>query len=255
MKYAFLTLLFLITSINLFSQQKDTLVLSAKDLKLQNLRTGNSKYLVFMRKDISSPSERLMLVNINKKIIEYKNRKVLEIKQQWESDGIVHTATTLLEKSNASTLYHEIWWKKLNYTLKFDFITNKVSFDGNVSDSLRSKLTADLIQSNKSFNLNWHSDLVLFPSFPYKLNRTIAVPFYDPGFGTTTLAYYTTTHIDVLKDRNGNKIACWVMERRTQNEKKEESIQRFWIAKKTKEVLKEEDQFPTGLRFKYKIDS
>jgi hypothetical protein len=29
--------------------------------------------------------------------------------------------------------------------------------------------------------------------------------------------------------------------------------QRFWISKKTREVLKEADQFPTGFRYKMKI--
>lgn len=253
MKKTYLILLFLLHFFTGFSQNGDTLFIDNKNLKLQNLHTGGSSYIVFMKKNASSPAEQIMLVKIKTEPTTYQNKKAFEIKQQWDIQGLAHTATTVLDNTDASTLYHETWWKRQGYTMKFDFMSKKVSFDGTVNDTIKSKINTEFETSSKQFNLNWHSDLILFPTLPFKINRTLAVPFYDPGFGNAVTAYYKIINTEILYDTNGKKIVCWIMEHRTEDPKNGTSIQRFWISKKTKEVLKEEDQFPNGLRFKYKI--
>jgi hypothetical protein len=252
MKKTYLITVFLLSFLTGFSQNGDTLFVNNKNLKLENLHTGNSSYIVFMKKNNASPAERIILVKIKTEPTTYQNKKALEIKQQWDLEGVIHTATTVLDKTTAATLYHETWWKRQSYTAKFDFISKKVSFEGAVNDTIKSKITTEFESSSREFNLNWHSDLILFPTFPFKMNRTFAVPFYDPGFGNTAIAYYKIINTEILSDSNGKKIACWVMEHKAEDSKKQVSVQRFWISKKTKEVIKEEDQFPIGLRFKYK---
>jgi uncharacterized protein len=61
-----------------------------------------------------------------------------------------------------------------------------------------------------------------------------------------------------FEDSEGNRIAlhqnkekCWVMEERSGDEKKE--YQRFWISQETKDVVKEEDFFNGGYRYKLKF--
>jgi hypothetical protein len=59
---------------------------------------------------------------------------------------------------------------------------------------------------------------------------------------------YSVTGSDVLTGSRGGKIDCWVL-----YHSEPAGTEKFWIAKKTKEVLKEEDSGPNGYRYKVKF--
>ncbi|HYK76176.1 MAG TPA: hypothetical protein VEV16_04305 [Daejeonella sp.] len=249
-----ITVLILSLSIgHVFAQKADTITIKKSDLNLKNLKTGNSTYLVYNKKSRTGPAGNFVLVKINAALTTFNNQPAYAITQQWEADTVVHTAHTLLDTKDASTLLHESWWKRLGYTAKYDFTTKKTEFTGTVTDSIKSKITADFHDSFASYNLNWHSDLIIFTLLPYKENRTMAINFYDPGFGKSKIAYYTVTGSDILKSSSGENIDCWVMEYANNVPNFGKTVQRFWISKKTREVLKEEDETPRGMRYKLKI--
>lgn len=236
-----------------FAQTKgDTLVIEPKDLVVKNLQTGNSTYVVFRKKTKQSPSESITLVKIKVESKTYNNKPAFAITQQWESDGnIVHTAYTVLDAKDFSTLLHDTYWKRLGYSQKFDFEAKKVYFDGNVPDPDKVKTEQDFNESFNKYNLNWHSDLIIFTLLPYKENRTFKINFFDPGFGKAQEAIYTVTGSEFLINSSGEKIDCWVLAHRPTSGN---GYQKFWISKKTKEVLKEEDLFNDVYRYKLKLE-
>ena len=77
------------------------------------------------------------------------------------------------------------------------------------------------------------------------------INYYDPGFGKAEEVAYSVTGSDFLHGRNGEKIDCWVLNHIDTTVPS--SYERFWIAKKTNEVLKEEDFYGGGYRYKLKI--
>lgn len=250
----FLTIVFVFFATPSFAQTKgDTLVIGAKDLQLKNLKTGNSTYVVYNKKTKESPAEKIVLVKIKAESTTYNNKPAFAVTQQWDSDGsVAHTAYTVFDAKDFSTLLHDTYWKRLGYSTKFDFEARKVSFEGNVSDNDKQKSEQDFNESFNKYNLNWHSDLIIFTLLPYKENRNFKINFFDPGFGKSQEVLYSVTGSDFLTNSSSEKIECWVLENKfTQNGG---GYQKFWISKKQKEVLKEEDSFNNTFRYKLKSE-
>jgi hypothetical protein len=254
MKQFLIMAVFLALPLSASGQRADTVSVGKRDLELRNLRLGNSTYIVYFKKTPTGPAERITLVRISVESTLVSGRNVFSITQQWESaDEVVHTSKTLHDAADFSTVWHETWWKRLGYSAKFDFTAKQVEFTGPIEDSAKSKIIEDFNQSFANYNLCWHSDLVIFPLFRYKDGRTFVVKFYDPGFGSTQNATYEVTGSEFLVASEGSKIDCWKLEHKFDISSGGSGVQRFWISKRTHEVLKEEDQTPTGYRYKMKI--
>lgn len=249
----------LVFAVSAFAQDKSEIInIQSKDLELKNVKLGNHSYLVYTKKTKESGAENLSLVNIKVEAKPYNGKSALAITQSWENaDTPFHKAYTVLNAINGSTLYHETFWKQTGINLKFDFETKKVNMEGEPTEALKPRFEqfktmteTGFQKSFDSYNLNWHSDLIVFQMFPYKANRTFRVNFYDPGSAEPQLANYVVTGSEIIKDSGGEKIDCWTMEFRSEKFK---SVQKFWVSKKTREVIKEEDSFNNMYRFKIKL--
>lgn len=234
---------------NGFSQKADTLTINASNVQAAQLNYGKRSYLVYNKKSKESPSERLVLVKILVEKTNHEGKPTISITQQWDADTVMHSAYTVLDGKDLSTIEHDFYWKRLGYSSKYDFVNKIVSFDGPVPDSVKTKSINDFNESFDSYNLNWHSDLVIFPLLPYKENRTFKIRFYDPGFGKAVDVFYSVAGSDTLITSAGEKILCWTLEHKLTGNTS--GYQKFWISKKGNEVIKEEDLF--NGRYRYKI--
>src|SRR5437879_11005894 len=134
-----IALLFLFT-LGASGQKADTLVVGSHDLEMHNLQLGNSAYVVYFKKTSDGPAERITLVRISVEPTTVNGRKLFQVSQRWESgDEVVHTARTLHDANDFSTVFHETWWKRLGYSTIFDFTAKRVDFKGQVEDSAKSK--------------------------------------------------------------------------------------------------------------------
>jgi hypothetical protein len=194
----------------------DTIHVEPKTLELKKLQTGDLSYLQYVKKTKDGPASRLTLIKFNVEAKPYHNKPAFEINQQWEYDTVVHKCYTVFDAKNFSTILHDTYWKRLGYSMKFDFETKKVEFinvnlKGEVSDSIKSATITDFNNSFNKYNLNWHADMIVYSLLPYKENRTFAINYYDPGFGKAEEVLYTVTGSDTLRGSNGEKIDCWVL--------------------------------------------
>lgn len=245
-----LLLIFQLATLAAYAQRGDTISVGPENLRLDNLNYGNHAYAVYFKKTKQSPTERLTLVKIKiERQVQNGNSEIV-VTQQWDKDTVVHAAVTRFDSKNLSTRAHDTYWKRLGYTSKFDFVNRRVSFEGKVADSLKAKATKEFNESFSNYNLNWHSDLVIFPLLPFKENRVFKINFYDPGFGKPTETFYRVDGSEQLSSSFG-KIDCWVLVIR--HTKPVASSQKFWISKKSNEVLKEEDEFGGQYRYKLKL--
>ncbi len=252
-------LLVLVSIVSAFTQNKpDIIDIRAKDLDIKSVRPGNYSYLVYTKKTKESGAENLSLVNIKIETKQHNGKPVIAISQSWEdAETPFHRAYTLLSATDGSTLFHQTFSKQVGIDMKFDFETRKITMEGEPADTIKPRfeqfkafVEADFQKSFNSYNLNWHSDLIVFQMFPYKQNRRFRVNFYDPGSVGPQIAEYVVTGSDKIRDSSGENIDCWTMEYRSEKFK---SVQKFWISKKTREVLKEEDSFNGSYRFKLKL--
>lgn len=230
----------------LFAQHEDTMFVKAADLRINQLQTGTYSYLVYNKQDAHSAALHLTLVKMNIQ----KNSETVMVTQQWESaDTVIHSAYTVLDSRTLATRIHNTWWKRLGYEMRFNFITKTVEFSGAIPDSSQQKIRDDFNRSIAVYSLNWHSDLVIFSLLPYALHRTFLINYFDPGFGPSQKVAYTVETQDELKDNAGNRVDCWVLVHKP----RENAYQKFWVSKKTNEILKEEDFFGGRLRYKLKL--
>lgn len=237
---------------NTNAQQKDTVTISAANLRFDNIKYGKSSYLVYNKRTKEGPAQGIYVVNIRVAPIVYKQQPAIEITQQWDGrDTIIHRAYTVLSKKDFSTRLHQTSWKALAYSTIFDFDNHRVSFDGIIGDSAKHKIVSDFDESFSSYNLNWHADLFIFTRLPYHTNRCFRVNFFDPGSGRPSEEIYSVIGSDILLTTAGKKVSCWVMKREG---KPAGNYQKFWIDKKSKLVLKEEDLFNNRYRFKLKLE-
>jgi hypothetical protein len=232
------------------AQKGDTLYVKGSDLNIKGLQTGDYTYLIVWHKG-DSTAKGMILVKLNVQRDTYHNKPAIVVRQQWDRDSIVHKAYTVFDARDFSTLLHDTYWRALGYSMVFDFETRQFdskSMNRPIPDSVRKSSQEELTGSFGAYNLNWHDDLIIYSMLPYKENRTFMINYYDPGFGKPVEVGYRVTGSEVLTDRGGASIDCWTLEHGDEN-----GTEKFWISKKTREVLKEEDHAQGMYRFKYKL--
>jgi hypothetical protein len=234
----------------------DTLRIQSGDIDMKALQKGQYSYIIFTKKRKDGPAMKTTLVKISVEPQLYHNRPAIIIKQEWDRDTVVHAAYSVFDAKDFSTIEHDSWWQRLGYSMKFDFDEKKVTYKSddpnkNVPDSIIKKGTDDFNGSFAKYNLNWHADLIIYQLLPYKENRTFIINYYDPGFGKAEEVAYTVTGTDTLSGRDGEKTDCWVLNFIDKDHPG--TYERFWISKKTKEVLMEEDFYNGGYRYKVKL--
>lgn len=250
----------LLLSITLSSSAKiaDTIKIAPGTLELQHLQKGNFGYHQFVKKTKDGPAGKVTLIRFNVETKPYNDKPAIEVTQQWEYDTIVHKCFTVFNPKDFSNIFHETYWKRLGYSVRLDFGTKTVDFKNinnksDVPDSIKTIAVKDFTNSFKAFNLNWHADMLIYSLLPYKEGRVFIINYYDPGFGPSEEAAYTVTGSEPLTGRNGESIDCWVLNNYVDNKVPEKGYERFWISKKTREVLKLENFMGAGRGYRYKV--
>lgn len=239
----------LICTVQSHAQKNDTLHVTAANINTNMLREGTHRYLVYFKMSKDTVRTQTQFWTRTIKRTNYEGKPVIEINQEWEDkDSVVHIVKSIADAKTMQPLYHRSWWKvqtSRTSTIKtvnittVDFIKKTVEYNGKLlTDTTSSKqakaIWAGYQSSAGKYFLNWHSDLETFPTLPYKIGLTFAVPFYDPG---TASGYqkvtYTITGSAELTGFDNQKIDCWLMVHQTQGNKEV-----YWISKKTNEVLK-----------------
>jgi hypothetical protein len=129
----------------------------------------------------------------------------------------------------------------------FDFSQQKVSGTDSVENNTKNELEVPL----EIATLNWELDLEIFSTLPIKKEgQRFIINFYHPG-GRSNPKYYEYAIVGSEKLRvvNDSSMDCWKMKINYT----ETDWAVFWISKKSKEILKMQEQFRGGYRFKVKF--
>ena len=253
MKLLLLKPFLLFCTINSFAQKADTIVVDASNLQIKNLHFGNSTYMIYSRKGADKPNQNNTLVKINVAKQDHNGQSAVAINQVWyETDTVSHTAFTLLKANDLSTIQHNYWWKRNRQNINLDFEKKTANIEGKITDLQKEKLLKDFNKAvDSGYFVNWHSDLLMFPLLPFKENTVFKIKFHDPGFSPPSTEIYRVIGSETLNGLAGEGINCWVLE--FSLPKGMTGYQKFWIAKKTKEFVKEEDKIGEYYRIKLRM--
>lgn len=234
------------------AQSPDTLFITPQNINTNALIEGKHEWLVFVQPKNES-RKRFGLWQRTIEFSNYQDKDAIVIRQVWEdNDSIVHTAETILSREDFSTLYQKSWTKGQG-DASFDFQKKEAIVNGSrlwPTDTARNnrRIFGAFQKALTQYFLNWHLDLEVFASLPYRENRIFAINFYDPGFNQPKVVYYAVKSSSKLKSHDGTEIDCWLM-----NVEQSTSSQTFWVSKKTHEVLKMVATQPGQTRFKIKL--
>lgn len=244
-------------------QAQDTIRVSGKDINTKVLKEGTHRYLVYFKMSKDSVRTQTQFWTRTIKRTDYNGIPAIEIDQVWEDkDSIMHMVKSISNAKTMQPLYHKSWWKvatargavtKVVNTTIVDLVNKTVSHNGSLlSDADTAKQVRAIWEGYKSsqnrYFLNWHSDLETFPLLPYRKGVTFVIPFYDPGTASNYQEVaYTVTGSDKLTGYDDQKIDCWLLVHEDKGNKEV-----FWVSKKTKEVLKLEQEI-NGRFYRYKI--
>ncbi len=230
----------------------DTVIIDAGKVNTAVLKTSTNRYLVYFKMGKDSARSRAQFWTRNIAYENYNGRDAIVVTQEWEDrDTIVHKVRSVCDKETFAPLYHQSWWKQSG-TGDFDFMNRSASLNNiplTDADTARNRKGPweAFKKAMNQYVLNWHLDLEVFPILPYKGGRTFLIPFYDPGSPAPRNEAYTVTGSDVLAGYNDQQIECWLLMHESRGFK-----EIFWISKKTKEVLKLEQEIGKE-RWRYKI--
>ncbi|TWI85770.1 hypothetical protein IQ13_0938 [Lacibacter cauensis] len=248
----------------LHAQKSDTIRITKQHLQTGVLREGTHRYLVYakMKKDSVRILTQFWTRTIKRTI--HNGLPVIEISQEWEDqDSVMHKVVSRCDAVTMKPLYHQSWWKtaasrgapvKTTTETIVDFINGALLYNGKQLSAADTAQREQLIRKgfesaqHAPYFLNWHLDLETFPLLPFKNGLTFILPFYDPGTpsGVKEVAY-TVSGSGTLTGYNDQQIDCWLLIHETQGNKEV-----FWISKRTKEVLKLEQEI-NGRVYRYKI--
>ncbi|TDO28390.1 hypothetical protein [Sediminibacterium goheungense] len=235
----------------LSAQKKDTVYIKPDQINTKVLIPGTHRWLVYFKMGVDSPRSLFSIWSRHIERKKYEGKDAIEIKQVWEEkDSIVHTTLSVSDAKDFRTLFHQSWWKQRGSS-SFNFLTGEASMNDKKLLSGDTSMRVKRVRNGfdtalTQYTLNWHLDLEVFPQLPYQSNRTFMINFYDPGFSQPKWVAYSVTGSGKLPGLDGQETDCWLLEHNDTNNKEV-----YWVSKKTKEVLKLEQQF--GTRFRYKI--
>jgi hypothetical protein len=232
--------------------QGDTIVINAQKVNTKFLTPSVNRYLVYFKMGKDSARSRAQFWTRRIEYIDYNGSQAIMISQEWEDrDTVVHAVQSVCDKKTFAPLYHKSWWR-VSSSGEFDFVNKTASLNGvplSDADTARNRKgpwNAFKIACDQ-YVLNWHLDLEVFSLLPYKKGMTFLIPFYDPGFPAPRNEPYTVTGAAELDGYNGQTIDCWLLTHESRGLK-----EIFWISKKSREVLKLEQEIGKN-RWRYKI--
>ena len=249
MKHTFLFFQFVIIAF-CAQAQIDSLNTANNKLLTQNLKTGTNTYLIYFQDSLNGPK-------YNFSIWERSlSKKELSGNQVYQLDWKRFTS------DKASTIEYEIILEAKTFTpisekvagevqkpekqfVKKHFIYNENKMYTNTDTSKHNQPEVKIEDLQHSFN--WEADLETFSILPLAKDKSFAICFYHPGSSTPQTYYLYKIVGRENVTFNNQEISCWVLEI---DYGSHNSKAKFWIDKSTHQVLKTQDIFPGGYRFK-----
>lgn len=224
--------------------QVDTLRAIPEKWITESLRPETAQYLVFFQ---NKKKPKQAGTYIWSRQVRVKNNTI-EVEQKWYSSDSAgyRYVYSLVDRKTFLPIYHKTIMQRSG-TEAFDFGDQKI--EGSDSVTNNAKATFELTTAKP---LNWELDMETFSLLDLKPGKRYAINFYHPGGRTGPAFYeYKVTSDEKVRTYEDKVIDCWKL-RIDYNEK---SYAIFYISKKSKEVIKMEEDFGAGVRYKVKLPS
>lgn len=228
--------------------QTDTIYHLDSKLIKKHLKPSSNQYLVFIQRKGDARQTFTTVWSRDVKFINRGGKDLIEINQKWYGSDTarVRNVYSLMDAGTFSPIYH---YTKMNRVIEaYDFYSDKIKG----SDSVSNNSKKDFLITLKDPTLNWELDLETFPLLDLKAGKSFAISFYHPGGRTEPKLYvYTVIGEENLSVIEGRSVPCWKL--RIDYDARSYAI--FYISKKGREVLRMDEDFGGGVRYKVKLSN
>lgn len=228
--------------------QSDTIYHLDSKLIRKYLKPSSNQYLVFIQRKADPRQAFTFVWRRDVRFIRNNGADLIEIDERWYGSDTtrVRTAYSLVTSDGFLPVYHRT---KMNRVVEaYDFYPDKIKG----SDSVSNNSKKDFLLALKEPSLNWELDLETFPLLDLKTGKSFAISFYHPGGRTEPKLYvYTVVGEENLSVIEGGSVPCWKL--RIDYDARSYAI--FYISKKGREVLRMDEDFGGGVRYKVKLSN
>jgi len=242
MRYIFIVLLML-RLCSESSAQGDTVKVMPEKWIEKNLKEGKSQYFIFVQNK-SNPNKAFTLV-WQREVKKLAGGKV-EVKQlSVSSDSTLRSEVySLVDAQTFLPLYHQTQSARRGKEA-YLFSADKIIGADSVVDNKRKGFTLQ----TKETPFNWELDMETLCLLELKENKTFYLTFYHPGGGKPAYYAYKVIGSEKVAAVGGTPIDCW----KVRIDYSPVAHATFYITKKSKELLKMEEDFGQGVRYKVKL--
>jgi hypothetical protein len=227
--------------------QVDTIYSIDARLIKKYLKPSSNQYMVFIQRKADPQQTFTFLWNREVKYLTRNGRELIEINQKWYGSDTTRNryVYSLVCADNFLPVYH--YSKMTKGTEAYNFYPTRIYGADSVRNNSKSGFDLTLVKPA----LNWELDLEIFPLLDLKPGKRFAVNFYHPGSPTEPKLYeYRVEGEDVVKTVEG-PVQCWKL----RIDYSASSYAVFYISKKGREVLRMDEDFGSGTRYKIKLSN
>lgn len=232
----------------MLSAQVDTLYRLDSKLIKKHLNPSSNQYLVFIQRKGDPRQTFTYIWSRDVRFVNRKGEDLIEIDQKWYASDTarVRYVYSLMKASDFSPVYH---YTKMGKSFEaYDFYADKIKG----SDSIANNTKKDFELALAHPMLNWELDLETFPLLDLKAGKRFAINFYHPGGkGEPKLYEYKVIGEENLSVIEGGSVPCWKLH----IDYDAKSFAIFYISKKGREVLRMDEDFGGGVRYKVKLSN
>lgn len=218
---------------------------SHKTLKA-SVKEGKAQYLVFIKMKDKPKQTKTFVWDRSTRYREKDGKQVFEIIQHWYGGDSTEYryVYSLVNPENYLPIFHKTSSQRSGIEA-FDFYANQIKGSDSVANN--KVATFDMMAQTP---LNWELDLETFSLLDLKERKSFWINFYHPGSkGGPKLYEYKVAGSEKLRLMDGKHVDCWKL--RIDYTPKSYAI--FYISKKDKQVLKMEEDFGRGTRYKIRL--
>ena len=208
------------------------------------LTPGPRSYLISSIKDGRHVAQNIWRREVKFEIFDGKPR--FRISQHWDGVGL---APALVERESLfemgtfrPSLHTRVTTKDGQRIVEgFLFGAHLISGLPGLTDNIR----ADFSVASDEPMYNFETDIELLQALPWSRGYSVSIPFFHPAPGSVPARYlWSMTDEDALPGPDGRVVDCWVV---SCDYNKGTAPTRFWLAKRTQQLIKMEGRGIDGV--------
>ncbi|HEY9045754.1 MAG TPA: hypothetical protein VIN08_07645 [Ohtaekwangia sp.] len=227
--------------------QVDTINTKNLKLNMAAFREGKSSYAVFFEDSLGRRLGSAALWDRSVRISQQAGKKIYHFDWNWyQKDSLMAHVEATGELPSLTPLTHYASYKKRG-KFTYSFRNNVVTIPDSSRHTKRDS-TFSVTLNPPAFE--FPMDLEIFPLLPFKkIGQKFAIAFYEPGTPKSDYYLLTVTGKEDLALNNSVKVPCWLL----RIDYAPGAYATFWIADKSREVLKMREYFRGRYRTKVRL--